>query len=189
MADIEDLKRDLDFVSAAVHRGRRDLGTAPIYFLWAAIILVGFALPDFAPHWAMRFWVVAGIAGSLLSVWLGSRDAKLRGVNDAAKGWREGQHWLAVGVGGAVLMWVLASGRVPSREAAALLLLFIGVGYTLAGVHLHAPLRWPGLMMMAASLGVLLLDLPYLWTTTGVLVSTAMTIGGIAALREARRNG
>ena len=183
MSDMNNLKDDLAFVRAAVGRGRDDRGTAPTYFLWAAIIAVGFALPDFAPRLAWSFWVVAGLAGGAASVWLGYRYANQRGVQDPAVGRRHGAHWLLSGVAIAVPMTAIWLGRLPAPEAAPMVLAIVGLAYALAGVHLHPPLRWAGFALLAGAFVLMLWPMPYLWTVTGAVVALALVVGGFSALR------
>jgi hypothetical protein len=182
MTDIDNLKDDLAFVRAAIDRGRDDRGTAPSYFLWAAIIGVGFALADFAPRLAWPFWLVAGIGGGIASVWLGHRHGAQRGVQDPAVGRRHGAHWLLTGVAIAVPMTAIWLGRVPAPVAAPMVLATVGLGYSLAGIHLHPPLRWAGYALLAGAV-VLLWPIPYAWTATGLTVALALALGGVTALR------
>ncbi|MGH8030708.1 MAG: hypothetical protein ACREO3_12335 [Arenimonas sp.] len=183
MSDIDHLKDDLAYVRAAVVRGRDDRGTAPSYFLWALIIGIGFALPDFAPRAAGWFWVVAGIGGGIASVWLGYRHNARRGVQDPAVGRRHGAHWLLTGIAVAVPMGAIWLGRLPAPVAAPMVLATVGLGYALAGVHLHPPLRWAGYALLAGGVVLLLWPMPYLWTATGLTVALALAIGGVTALR------
>jgi hypothetical protein len=183
MTDMNNLKDDLAFVRAAIDRGRDDRGTAPSYFLWAAIIGIGFALPDFAPRAAWMFWIVAGLGGGLASVWLGYRYNARRGVQDPAVGRRHGLHWLLSGVAMAVPMAAIWLGRVPAPVAAPMVLSTVGLAYALAGIHLHPPLRWAGFALLGGSVVMLLWPTHYLWTATGLTVALALAIGGIAALR------
>ena len=50
------LQQDLDYVVAAVRRHDTSLGVPAIYFLWAVLVPVGFALPDLAPGIAGPYW-------------------------------------------------------------------------------------------------------------------------------------
>lgn len=183
MADFDHLQDNLDFVRAAVARGRDDRGTAAIYFLWAVIVGVGFALPDFAPHWAWHWWVIGGLTGGALSYWLGGRHEKNRGVRDAALAQRHAWHWLTSGFALALLVVAIYQGKLPSGSAAPMLLAVAGLSYTLAGIHLHPPLRWAGLTMLICAAIMLFLPLPYLWSATGAAVALALTLGGLFALR------
>jgi len=186
MTDLERAAQDLEFVRSAVTRGRSDLGTAPIYFLWAAIVGIGFALPDFAPHLALGFWTVGGLAGGAASIFLGARHERMRGVCDRAQGWRQGQHWLATGAALGVVMLAIPLGRLQAPDAAPVLMAIAGLGYFLGGVHLHPPLRWAGGVMLVSSVALLFLPLPYLWTACGLAVFVALVVGGICAARAER---
>jgi hypothetical protein len=186
MSDMDKLKSNLEFVQGVVTRGRTDYGAAPIYYLWAIIIAIGFALPDFAPHWAFDFWVAAGIGGGLLSTWLGLRSETIRGVRNATVGWRYGLHWLVSGGAIGIAMLAMATGKVPISSGAALLLLIVGLAYSLAGIHLNPPLRWAGFIMMASAVALLWLSMAYLWTTIGLAVAAALVVGGIVAQRSER---
>jgi hypothetical protein len=184
MSDLNNLKDDLAFVRAAVDRGRDDRGTAPSYFLWAAIIGIGFALPQVWPRAAWPFWIVAGLAGGLASVWLGHRHALRRGVQDPAVGRRHGAHWLLTGAAIAVPMTAIWLGRVPAAVAMPMVLSSVGLGYALAGVHLHPPLRWAGFALLAGGFVMLLWPTQHALTATGLTVAAALAVGGLVALRS-----
>lgn len=186
MTELDHLKADLDFVQTAVQRGRNDLGAAPIYYLWAILIAIGFSLPDFAPRAALPFWMVAGISGGLLSVWLAHRYGNRIGVHDAKTGWRQGMHWLASGIAIGIAMLTIATGKVASETGAPLLLALVGQAYLLAGIHIHPPLRWSGAVMLASAAALVWLRIPYLWTGIGLAVAMALAAGGFAAQRAAR---
>lgn len=65
MSAADTLKDDLQYITNAVRRGEDDRGYAPLYFLWAGLIAVGFALPDFAPGLAVGIaLLVAGICAA-----------------------------------------------------------------------------------------------------------------------------
>lgn len=181
------LQRDLDYVASTVRRRDRQHGVPSIYFLWAAIIAVGFALPDFAPRHAAAFWLVAGIGGGLLSWWLGARDGWRRGVNDVALGRRHGLHWLVAGAG-FLLCWLPVLGQgVPMSSVAASFMLVAGLAYAFAGVHLQRPLLWSGLVMLAAYAILALRPLPYTWTFAGAAIAVALAVAGWCALRAGGR--
>ena len=90
MSPSDSLKQDLQYVASAVQHRDRSPGVPAVYFLWASIVLIGFALPDLAPRFAGPFWLVASIGGGLLSCNLGRRDAQRNGVIDAELGRRHG---------------------------------------------------------------------------------------------------
>lgn len=183
MTKTEQLQQDLDYVAGAVRRRDRPAGVPAIYFLWAAIVAIGFALPDFAPHIAGPFWLMAGIGGGLLSWWLGARDARLNGICDVELGRRYGLHWCIAGVGcllGAVPMF---TGDVSIGTGVSNFLLVAGMAYALAGVHLERPLLWSGLLMLVAYAVLTVFSLPYTWTLTGLAIGVSLLWAGLAARR------
>lgn len=183
MTTADQLKQDLDYVASAVRRRDRCAGVPEIYFLWAAIVLVGFALPDFAPRYAGPFWFVTGIGGGLLSWWLGERDARRSGVYDVALGRRHGYHWMIGGVGFILAALPAIAGQEAMDTVVANFLLVAGLIYALAGVHLERPLLFSGLLMLAAYAVLVLFAPPYTWTITGVVIAISLIWAGIAARR------
>ena len=187
----DQLKQDLDYIATAVRRRDRSLGVPAIYFLWAAIILIGFAMVDFARHHVSLFWLfwlVAVVGGGVLSWWLGARDSRRRGLNDRAQGQRYGLHW---GVGGLAYLLTalpLLLDRVPSPQGGAGFLFTTGLLYALAGVHLERPLLWSGLLMLAAYAVLVAFAPPYIWTITGIVIAASLLWAGLSVQR-ARRAG
>lgn len=186
MNDSARLRDDLDYVASAVRRNDRDAGIPAIYFLWALIVAIGFALPDFAPALAAPFWIVCGIGGGLASWRLGERDSRRRGTLDRAEGLRHGWHWTVCGLA-FLVCWTPVLRGAPLDTTVGNLLLVAGLGYALAGVHLERPLLWSGLIMLAAYALLSTVALPYTWTLTGLAVALALAIAGIGARRERAR--
>jgi len=183
MTDSERVQQDLDYVRNVVRHHDADLGVPAIYFLWAVIILVGFALPDLAARLAGRYWLLAGIGGGLLSWWLGARDAKRSGLNDVALGKRHGLHWLITGVAFLLSALPLIVGRGDPGAAVGNFLLIAGLSYALAGVHLNRPMLWSGLLMLAAYGALQLFAPPYTWTITGIVIALSLAWAGLSAQR------
>ncbi len=184
MSQIDSLRNDIEFVTRVTHHHDQPLGVPAIYFLWAAIVLVGFSLPDFFPRAAGPYWFVAGIGGGLLSAWLGNRHARKAGFNNQALNKRYAMHW---GLGALAFMLSvlpLAVGRVDLATGVNNFLLVGGVIYGLAGVHLERPLLWSGALMLAAYIALTLFTPPWTWTITVVTVAAALPWAGFAALRK-----
>lgn len=181
MTSADQIKQDLDFVANAVRRHDRDAGVPAIHFLWAAIVLVGFALPDFAPRTAGAFWFVAGIGGGLLSWWLGARDDRRSGLRDIERGKRYGLHWLIAGAGFVLCGLPMAFGRADLDSGASSFMLVAGLVYALAGVHLVRPLLWIGLLMLAAYAAMVIAAPPYAWTISGIVIAIGLVCAGVAA--------
>lgn len=179
---------DLKFVANAIRRRDAKQGTPAIFFLWAALFLVGWALPDFAPSWTGPFWLVAGIGGGALSWWLGARDAVNKGDCDVELGRRYGFHWLICGAAffGVFLPFVLGGDALTPYAADMLgrqFLLVCALAYGLAALHLERGLAIPAAVMGIGYLGLNVWSPPYLWTTMGAVVSIALVIAGLQARR------
>jgi len=187
MSPSDHLREDLDYVASVVRRRDADAGVPTIYFLWAAIIAIGFALVDFARHAPNVFWlywIVAGVGGGLLSAWLGARAGRREGIRDVELGRRHGLHWGIGGIGFVLTALPMLTGRVAPGQGGANFLLMTGMLYALAGVHLERPLLWSGLLMLAAYAVLTLFYLPYTWTLTGVVIALALVWAGISARRS-----
>ena len=65
--DHDQLRSDLRFVRAIVDGHDCDNSPALIFFLWAVVVLVGFALVDFYETWGPVNWSIAGPAGFVAS--------------------------------------------------------------------------------------------------------------------------
>lgn len=192
MTENDQLKQDLDYIATAVRRRDRPAGVPAIFFLWAALIAVGFALVDFAHHLPQVFgayWLVAGFGGGALSWWLGARDARRSGINDRELGRRYGLHWGIGGLAYLLTLLPLLLERVPPRQGGAGFLFTTGLLYALAGVHLERSLLWAGLLMLAAYALLTAFALPYTWTIAGVVIAVALAWAGLAARRARAQVG
>lgn len=183
MTKTEQLQQDLDYIAGAVRRRDRPVGVPAIYFLWAAVILVGFALPDFAPRQMGAYWLVCGFGGGLLSWWLGARADRRSGIRDRELGRRYGLHWSIGGIAFVLTLLPLLLGRVPPQQGGAGFLFTTGLLYALAGVHLERRLLWPGLLMLAGYAVMTVFAPPYAWTISGVAISLSLLWGGLSAQR------
>ena len=182
MDQLEHLAGDLRFVRGALDTSIRGASPSMLYFLWAAIVLIGFALVDFQSGWVPRYWAVAGPAGFFASAYLGWRHARRLGQASASDGRRHVLHWGAVLSAVALAVMLRARGGVPSEQLHAVILLVLALGYVTAGLHLDRPLLWVGLLM---GVGLVLVTLvsSYAWTAVGIALAVGLTVAGI---REGR---
>ena len=179
MNDIDRVKEDLDYVASAVRREQQDDGIPAIYYLWSLIVAIGWALPDFAPRWTGLYWIIVAPAGELLSWGLGARQGEKEGINDTAQGRRYAYHWLLALLAFFLVFVPALMGRVSAETAAVNVLLVCGLVYTLAGIHLERPLLWIGLLVFAGYVALSTLQLPYLWTITGLVVAASLILAGL----------
>jgi len=74
------VKSDIGYVREVLQTSERDQGPVAIYYLWAAILLVGFSLLDFVSGYVVGlYWAIAAPAGFALSTFLGWRASQRRG--------------------------------------------------------------------------------------------------------------
>lgn len=187
MSQLESARENLDYVSNTIRKHDRTPGDAPIYFLWAILVPIGFALPDFAPRFAGAYWFVAGIGGGLLSWWLGNRAARRRGVIDKDLGRRYGWHWAIGGIGFFLAALPMFVGVIDLAHGASLFLLVGGIIYLLAGLHLDRGILPSGIVMLVAYVVLLVTRLPYVWTISGLVIAVALAWTGVSVLRSAAR--
>ncbi len=179
MTDAERLHEDLSFVRRAVDRPA-PAGPATIYWLWAAICLVGIALPDHSPRHVPLFWSIAGPTGWLVSLVLGYRHSRRVGQLDGREGLRHFAHWgILLGAVGIVLL-LAHRGLVAPAGVGPVSLLLVGVTYLLAGLHLDRLLLLPGALMVA---GVFVLLSRDSWTLVAGLVAFGLACAGVVASR------
>jgi hypothetical protein len=169
------VQEDLGYVREVVGRSERDDTPRAIWYLWAGIGAIGFALIDVRPERVGLFWSVAAPLGFLASVWLGWRHGRALGQESRREGRAHMLHW--GGMGGAILLLVFfaARGHLAGEEIAQAILLVVALGYFLAGVHMARPLVWVGLLLGASFLAVEFLD-GYVWSAVGAVMALALVV-------------
>lgn len=179
---------DLAYVASALRRRDVQYGVPSIFFLWSALFLVGWSLPDFAPRFTAPYWLVAGVGGGLLSWWLGARHELKRGEVDIELGKRYGYHWLICGAAffGVFLPFMLGGHELTAYAADLLgrqFLLVCALAYGLAALHLERGLALPAAIMGVGYLVLNIWSPTYLWTSMAVLISAALFVAGLQARR------
>jgi hypothetical protein len=184
METSKQLRDDLDFLGGILRKSR---GTSPfaMYLMWAVLVLVGFALVDFAPRKVGIFWIVAGPLGGVASAFLGMRHARKIGQLNREEGTRHAWHWAGLMVAILLAVPLGVAGAVDWPILSRIFLLIIGLAYYLAGVHMEKPLLWAGGLMLAGYLALFFIP-AYGWTMIGVLVAASLLLSGYA---EGRRHG
>ncbi|MBT9160565.1 MAG: hypothetical protein AAGB97_05905 [Dehalococcoidia bacterium] len=183
MADMEQVKSDLGYLREVVRTSEQDPSLSVIYFLWAALCLVGFSLVDFAPRHVGLYWSIAAPLGFLTSCFLGWRHSRRQGQMHRDLGIRYGLHMfgMMVVIFLAAILGVI--GAVCWQELSKLILLIIGLSYFLAGLHLERPLLWIGILMMVGYLALFVIP-AYGWTFIGALVAVALVSTGLIGRRK-----
>lgn len=176
-----DTGNDLGYVREVVRRSERRGMSRTSLFLWAAISAAGFAIVDLAPERAGLYWLVAGIAGFVLSSWLGSRHARATGQESREVGMRHMLHWGGMGVAIFLLLFGAQGWDSTPQASSHAILLIVALSYWLAGVHLVPALKWMGVVAGGAYLALAFLDgFPYPWTAAGIVIAAGLVVAGIA---------
>lgn len=178
------IESDLGYVKDLVRRSDREPTPASIYLLWAAIVLVGFAMVDLAPRWVGFFWMIAGPLGGIASGLLGRRGGLRSGQIQREIGIRHALHWGGMLVLTALAVLLALTGHIPRDEMGRVILLIVAFGWWSAGVHFDRVFLWLGGLMMLGFGGTLLFE-RYAWTALGLLIAVALVI---VALHRGRRH-
>lgn len=174
MTDTERIREDIAYVRAAAERA--DMVHNPAYYLlWAAIVLCGFVLHDFAAArpWTGTYWFAAGTVGFGASVWLGVRAGRRAGQADRRKGVRAALHWLAFLAAGWLSGLLVATGQLTPAGYGALWVLLMALTYCQAGVHLDRRLAPVGVLVAVGYLLTFVVPV-YRWSITGALIAAAL---------------
>lgn len=171
------IEEDLEYVRGVVDRGRCDGVPRSIWYLWAAIVLVGFSLADIVPERIHLYWAAAGPAGFVASVWLGWRSARAAGVESRREGNAHMLHWGGMLVAIALLVPLAVAGPLAGEAMGQAVLVVVALGYFLAGVHLARPFLWIA-PLVAAGYGLTFLLDAWAWTIAGALVALGLVVTG-----------
>lgn len=117
-----------------------------IYLLWGVIVLAGYTLAEFNTSLLNEYWLIATPIGIAGSYWLGARQGKQSGQISSKLGSLYLQHF---GLLTLAIFLAAVSGQYQS------ILLIIGIGYCLAGIHLERTMLWIGLLTLLAYVGVI----------------------------------
>jgi len=178
MDHFERLEGDLRFVRGALDASTKSASPSALYFLWAAVVLVGFVLVDFQPDLVTEYWTIAGPAGFFASAYLGWRHARQTGQASASDGRRHVLHWAAVLVAVALAVLLARDGGMPPGTLQAVILLLLSLGYFTAGLHLDRRLLWVGFLMGVGSIVVTVVSL-YAWTMVGIALAVSLVVAGM----------
>ena len=182
MDQLERLHGDLRFVRGALDDSTQRPSPSALYFLWAAIVLIGFSLVDFRHEAVPAYWSVAAPVGFMVSASLGWRHANRIGQASSSAGRRHMLHWGAVLTAVALAVALGMSRAMPLASIGTEILLLLAVGYFTAGLHLDRGFLRTGVLLGIASVVVTLAPV-YAWTFVGSTVALSLVAAGIRAGR------
>ena len=174
MTSTERLKEDIAYVRAAAEQS--EIVHVRAYgFLWAGILLCGYALVDFAddPRWIARYWNVAMPVGFALSVWLVMRANRGAGQVDRRLMIRSLLHWFAFVAAGLLGEVLVVTGQLHPAGMGSLWVLLLALTYFLSGVHVDRRLLPLGVVLAGCYLITIFVPI-YGWTAAGVLAGGAL---------------
>lgn len=176
MTQPQQLQEDLSFVRHAVERQRRSHSPAPILWLWAGYVLIGYLLLDLDPRAGALFLMILGPICGVASAWLGARASRSAGERDRESDRAEALHWSAAFIAlAAILAMAAIHPAMRGTLSGQLIVVCIGLVYYLYGVHRDRNFLWLGLVLIAG--GVLLSFIPvYPWTCLGVVIALGLVL-------------
>lgn len=178
MSSIEQIQQDLQFVRQAVgDQTRTDHPPTAIYGVWATYVMVGYALIDFYPAASGWFFLIGGVAATLLSWLLGKRYAYALGEVDRPKARRRVGHFIG-GIALAIIGSAALAAVIPALRGSAggqVIVVMIGLVYFLGGVHFDRNLLWLGPVLMAGGVLVGLVS-RYGWTALGAVIAAGLVL-------------
>jgi hypothetical protein len=182
MTDPRTVHEDLRYVRSVVHRADATGNPAIVYFLWAAITFVGYAIIDFFPEKSGLFWMVAGPLGGVLSGVLAWREARSAGQESSRDGRVHSLYWTGMMFAILLVIPLRIVGLVSIEALPRIVLLIVAFAYYAMGIFEDRKMLWVGMLVGAAYvLSIALRDFQYVWTITAACVAAGLVAAGIAA--------
>jgi hypothetical protein len=179
------LENDLAYVRRAVERQRRVASPAGIMWLWAAYVLLGYALLDQNERAGGLFLAIAGPICGVISWIIGAAAARREGERDAREGKIEALHWCSILLGIAAIVALAAIHPIlRSNLGGQLIVVVIGMVYFLYGVHRDRAFLFLGPILIAGGVAVSFIPV-YPWTLLGIVIAAGL----VTPTFFRRRNG
>lgn len=179
MSRIEGVESDLRYVRSVLERAEECDSPPAIYFLWAAISLVGFALYDFRPEWSQIYWPIMGPLGGVASFLLGWSWSRRVGQSSRRVARYHALHWLGMMAAVFLAVPLHVSGLMGEEALARVILLIITLGYFTAGIYLVRSYLWVGVVMAAGYFALFFFRFGgHSWTVIGLLIAISLTWAG-----------
>lgn len=184
MTQSQQISDDLHYVRQAVaRRERRQNIPAPIAWMVAVYVVVGYTLLDINPQWAGWSFMIGGVVLGLGCWFVGKADAVREGEHDRAEVTRIWLHWFSIVLAIVAVIALAMTRGLQGPIVGQLIVLTIGLIYFLGGVHFDRNLLWLGPVMMAG--GIAIGYVPrYGWTALGLIIALGLTV---PTLLRARR--
>jgi len=171
------VEEDLEYVRDVVGRGEGFGAPQSIWFLLAAIVLVGCTLVDVAPRHVPAFWMLAAPVGFIASMWLGWRSARSAGIESRRDVNTHLFHWGGMLLAIFLLVPLAATGPLSGPAMGQAALVLVALGYFLAGIHIAKPFIWIAPLVVVGYALTFVLD-AWAWTITGALMAVGLVVTG-----------
>jgi len=171
----QQVESDLNYVREVVQRSDTPSSPPAIYYFWAVVALIGFAIVDYEPEYAGMYWMVAGPGGWIVSALIARSWCRKNGVMNRRIGMRYGMHWAGLLGGIFLLLLGAVKGGWSMDMAGHIILLILTLSYFFAGLHLDRPLIWISLIM-AIGYVVLFFVAGPIWTIMGIAVAVGLAL-------------
>jgi hypothetical protein len=176
MSQAQQATDDLRFVRQAVDRREKPRNIpAPIAWIVAIYILIGYCFLDINIHLASRFFFIGGVAMGILFPLVGRRMSRREGEFDRAEVIRLNLHWgsILLAIAGVIALGIVR--HVEGQTIGQFIALTIGLIYFLGGVHFDRNLLWLGPLLMAGAIAITYVP-HYGWTALGALVALGLVV-------------
>lgn len=184
---VEQAGSDLAYVRRAVDRRAPSMRDgAPIVWLWALYVAVGYPLLDFFPRVGGVFLGVGAVACGVASWVLGTWLARRQGEKDGARAKAEMLHWSAAFVGLLAVLALALTGQLAGPICGQIILLALAMVYMTAGAHYDRWFYGLGLLLLCGAVLIGLLP-RYGWTTLGALLSAGLVLPTLLPRRPGLR--
>lgn len=150
--------------------------SAPQFWLWGAVWLVGYSATEFLPQYAGWAWLALNVIGFTLAVWLARAGVDpTAAAGETARGARNMQARHVLYLGLAFLLFIIATFVVFSptpSQSGAFPALLMGFAYSVIGI-------WGGVRWLAAGIGLSVFTLVgYLYVPQHFMLWMALFGGG-----------
>jgi len=185
MEESQKVQGDLQYVREVLERSKGHRVPVGIYYLWAAICLIGFPLNDFASgHVVGIFWTIAAPVGFVLSGLIGWWFSRTIGQVDFQRTWAVVLHWLGTLVAIGLVSILVINGALEVWAMGQAILLILALSYFTAGLYQDRPLLWVGLVLGLSYILAAFVQ-GYIWTILGIVVAGSLVASALIGVRRA----
>lgn len=159
--------KNLQYITEILQLSEGPNNAPTIYFLWGCIVFFGYVIAEYHLESITGYWLIAAPIGFLASIWLGIRHSKKVGQRNNAQGNLYIKHFAIM------LLFIFLAIFTHNIES---ILLLIGIGYCLAGIHLDKFMLWVGIVF-----GLVYVGLTYELINNNLIIGSIFSASFFAA--------